>query len=583
METTSQIVVSELVEQVGSLPQVAAKVVTMAADPECDIGEMSKVISCDNAMTLRFMAIANSASISMGNEVKNLRSALIRLGLLKVRNLALLMGIHDMEPSRESNCFIDHGEFWRYCLATASCAQGLAWLRSQPNAEENAWLAGILHGIGITALQQKACSDFRRAVTLAQSEGIPLAEAELQFFDFHHGELGAGILQAWHMPKVIIETVRVFPDPAFEGDLLPETAPLVSVLRDAVTAARAIGFAQNGDGGPIPDIQELSTRLNLTDQTLDALAERVDDQVFELSGLIGLGIKGDTFAGALEASRSAVAHLGLEGIDDHQRRQRLENQLTSARDIQLRLLPEQCPTWDGFELAGFNRPSLHVSGDTYDFVTLRDGRPAFVIADVCGKGIPAALLASTVQASIRALAQVFADPGELLAAANSAMYQATDSGRFTTLFMAAVSEDGSGIQYASAGHNPPLLLRADGSVEWLEPNGTPLGIVPEMEYPVREIRLGEGDLLVAYTDGITEATNDDDVEFEETGLEQVVKIMAHAPLNRITDFIISAVHAHVEGTELCASTEEILNQHKTSETKIDVGDDLTLVLLRKSS
>lgn len=113
MATTSQIVVSELVEQIGSLPQAAAKVVSLASDPECDIREMTKIISCDNAMTLRYMAIANSASLSMGNEIKDLRSALVRLGMIKVRNLALLMGIHDMEPSRDSKCCFENDDFWR--------------------------------------------------------------------------------------------------------------------------------------------------------------------------------------------------------------------------------------------------------------------------------------------------------------------------------------------------------------------------------------------------------------------------------------------------------------------------------------
>ncbi len=582
METTSQILVSDLVEQVGSLPQVAAKVVTLASDPDCDIGKMAKVISCDNAMTLRFMALANSPSVSWGQEVKNLHSALVRLGLRQVRNLALLMGIHDMEPGDDNSCSGGKDEFWRYYLATASCARALEWLNPQSSTEENAWLAGILHGIGITAMQQKACTEFQQALTLAREEKIPLAAAEKQIFDFHHGDLGAGILQAWSLPPLFVETVRVCPEHTLPADLLPETPALVGVLQDAIMTVRAIGFAENGDGDPAPSIQELRSRLELADPALDALADKVDNHIIEISGLIGLGDSRDTFAAALEASRGTVAHLGLSGFDDNQARKTLESQLASACQIQQRLLPEECPPLEGFELAAANFPCHHVSGDTYDFVTLGDGSRAIVIADVSGKGLPAALLASTVQASIRALAPLFDDPGKLLAAANKALFQTTDDGKFTTLFLAAVDPDGQSIRYASAGHNPPLLLRADGQVEWLDPAGTPLGIMPEMEYPVMTVSLADGDLLVAYTDGITEAIDGEEEEFGETGLEQMVRAMAMRPLPRIIDFVIAAVHAHVEGLEQASPTDELLNLDRTGGISHDVGDDLTLVLLRKS-
>ena len=148
MTTSHKYFVADLVEEVGSLPTVAAQIVAQTSDPQCDIGDLCRLIQSDGVMTMRFLALANSAALAGANETTDLRAALVRLGLRRVRNVSLFMGMHDMNPSDRETINLDMKEFWKYTLATASCAQGLAWQRGDQSFED-AWLVGILHGIGI--------------------------------------------------------------------------------------------------------------------------------------------------------------------------------------------------------------------------------------------------------------------------------------------------------------------------------------------------------------------------------------------------------------------------------------------------
>jgi len=581
MEIASKYFVADLVEEVGSLPSVAAQVVSLTSSAECDMGKLTRVILSDNVMTMRFLALANSAALSRGQEIRNLRSALVRLGLRRVRNVALCMGMHDMLPGREPAGDLDMTEFWKHSLATASCAQGLAWQRGTPSSED-AWLVGILHGIGVAALDQKATDDFQKALGNARSRGRPLVDSELEILEFHHGELASRILTEWNLPHAFAETVEFLPESFSADEVGDETLLLIRTLRDAVAIVRAIGFGDCGDGDAPPGLDEVAEQVGLAEPAMEALAAKVDREVSDMSRLLGMDLPQNAFQEALQESKRQVARLGLEGFDDLLAREKLEEEMSMAREIQQRLLPAEIPDLEGFELAADNQPSLHVSGDYYDFITVKGGLTGLVIADVSGKGMPASLLASNLQASLRALARVFSDPGELLAAVNSALFESTDPERFATLFLAVLAEDRSGFRYASAGHNPPLLLRSNGQTQWLRPAGTPLGMFPEMAYPVTDVELGPDDLLVSYTDGITEATDFADVEFEESGLEAAVRAAVRESCSGIISAVITAVMSHV--ARAARDTVDVGPMPRVGRqvADVDAGDDLTMVLLRKT-
>jgi phosphoserine phosphatase RsbU/P len=194
-------------------------------------------------------------------------------------------------------------------------------------------------------------------------------------------------------------------------------------------------------------------------------------------------------------------------------KQKLDEQLTLARSIQSRLLPGHIPDVDGLDLAACNITSAEVSGDYYDVIELGDGRLAIIISDVSGKGIPASLLASSLQACLRAHCENLSSPSEILLRVNRYLHESTDPAHFATLFLAIYDPLTRTMRYCSGGHNPPILRRADGGISLLEKGGLPIGAFDFGTYDEEEVTLAPGDLLFMYTDGLTETVNHEDEEY----------------------------------------------------------------------
>jgi serine phosphatase RsbU (regulator of sigma subunit) len=499
-----------------------------------------------------------------------------------VRNVALLMSMHDLAPEADAAHSMDMGEFWKHSLATASCARNLAAREGKIDSED-AWLVGILHGIGIIAMAQKVPEDFQDALLRARALRSTLAEAEIAILEFHHGELGGRILSQWHLPRVFTETVEFHVEDFEREEVSDEAFDMITLLRRAISLVRAAGFGDNGDGVDAPSLADAAAGMGIGLEEAEALTTKVEEEVCEISRLLGMECRGRALGSATGDSQRMAARLALEGLEDSLTCEALEEQLDMAREIQRRLLPESLPDLPGFELASANHPCYHISGDYYDFIQLKGGLTGMVIADVSGKGMPASLLASNLQASLRALGRIFADPGELLMNVNQALFDSTDPEHFATLFLAVMDLDGSGFRYASAGHNPPLLLKANGSADWLKPAGTPLGMFPEMGYPVTRVPMGAGDLLVAYTDGVTEAADARDTEFTEEGLEQSVRSRLTETCDTILEGVVEDVNVHVQsrtGDSRPGRMQTALPPGDDPNNRL--ADDLTLIVARRT-
>src|SRR5215472_4141294 len=149
-----------------------------------------------------------------------------------------------------------------------------------------------------------------------------------------------------------------------------------------------------------------------------------------------------------------------------------------------------------------------LGGDCYDFTPLAEDRVAFVVGDASGKGLPAALMIANVQSSLRTAALFTGeDPATLLKVVNHQAYSSSPDDRYTTLFYGVFDGAERTLRYGNAGHNPPVVVRANGSVDWLETGGPPVGMFPDSTYEQKMVRLGPGDFVIAYTDGVIEATN----------------------------------------------------------------------------
>jgi len=193
-------------------------------------------------------------------------------------------------------------------------------------------------------------------------------------------------------------------------------------------------------------------------------------------------------------------------------------ELSEALKIQRRLLPQEVPQVDGWELAVSWQPASGVGGDCFDAIRFDSARLALTIADVVGKGIPAALLMSNLQAAVRAFASEAVDPSALCQQVNRILCGNIAEGRFISFFYCVLDAAGGLLTYTNAGHYLPMLVRADGAVERLGIGGPVLGVLVEAEYEQADVALAQGDRIVLFTDGLTEARNADDEEFGEERL-----------------------------------------------------------------
>ena len=194
-----------------------------------------------------------------------------------------------------------------------------------------------------------------------------------------------------------------------------------------------------------------------------------------------------------------------------------------ARMIQRGLLPSRLPTLAGYQLAGGWRPASGVGGDCYDVLPFDNGQIGLSIADVCGKGLPAALLMSNLQAAVRAFAQESVRPHSVCGSVNRLLCRNMISGRFVTFCYVRVDGPARTLSYSIAGHNPPILLRDSGEVLRLTVGGTVLGVFPEAAFEEDSLPLLPGDRLVLFTDGITEARNADGDEYEDARLIDAIR------------------------------------------------------------
>jgi sigma-B regulation protein RsbU (phosphoserine phosphatase) len=238
------------------------------------------------------------------------------------------------------------------------------------------------------------------------------------------------------------------------------------------------------------------------------------------------------------------ARLTLESLE----RERLKRELEVAAEIQTHLYPQQFPEFPGFRLAARSSPSRQVAGDTYD-VLLDDDHMAVTVTDVSGKGVGAGMIASGIHAAVRLLTGVSSDLDDLARRVNVYLAGATEDNRFATFAMVRLAGDGA-FTAVNAGHCPVLVRRSDGSVESIDSSGLPLGILPIAGYTEVSGRLEPGDLLLLYTDGLTEAENTDEEEFGGERVEQVVAGFSCPTAEGACTELLEKVEEHAEGHPL---------------------------------
>jgi len=227
-------------------------------------------------------------------------------------------------------------------------------------------------------------------------------------------------------------------------------------------------------------------------------------------------------------------------LEEIERRNSQEIEL--AREVQSRLFPQKQPALQTLEYAGRCLQASAVGGDYYDFLELGFGRMAFVLADIAGKGLSAAMLVANFQANLRGQSSLaLGDPFAFLRSVNRLFLESTKAGEFASLFFAEYRDDKRQLRYANCGHPPPALLRRDGKVERLGATATLLGLFENWQCSMEEIELAPGDTLVVFSDGVTEAMNESSEEFGEDRLLETVRANRDLPAAALLETVVTAV------------------------------------------
>jgi FixJ family two-component response regulator len=244
----------------------------------------------------------------------------------------------------------------------------------------------------------------------------------------------------------------------------------------------------------------------------------------ELIGFIGLGAKLSVEPIDAEELRYLAATIDKVGLGIENLRVRgQEREFEEAKEIQQGLLPKQIPQIPRHEVFGSWQPASAVGGDYYDALKFSDSRIALCIADVVGKGMPAALLMSNLQAAVKAFASESLSPRNLCAKVNRVICSNIAANKFITFFYCLYDAEQNCLLYTNAGHNAPILLRCDGSLRRLHEGGVVLGVFRDWSYDQNKVEFGSGDRVVLFTDGVTEARDSSGEEFGETRLTQLLR------------------------------------------------------------
>jgi sigma-B regulation protein RsbU (phosphoserine phosphatase) len=243
--------------------------------------------------------------------------------------------------------------------------------------------------------------------------------------------------------------------------------------------------------------------------------------------------------------------------------QQLEQELNLAGEIQRKFFPVNPPALPGYSLGAITIPTRKVGGDAYFWHERKDGKLVVMVADVMGKGLPSALLMSQIQAIMKIFSEQFLNASEIVSAVNEFIYKYSTQEKFISMVVFVLNPESGSMTFSNAGHNPPFLMKPSGKYELLHDGGMPVGVFVDQIYAQGETKMESGDVLVLYTDGLTEARNDQDEEFGLDQLVDVARANSSLDVDPMAQAVIAEIHDRWLGT--------------------DQEDDWTLLIMKRSA
>jgi hypothetical protein len=328
----------------------------------------------------------------------------------------------------------------------------------------------------------------------------------------------------------LLKGVQNAPYPGIEE----KTAFYKKLLTDPDASVRLGAVGALSDLPLIPEIPGLIEKLT------ELLSDRSEDVRNAVAGLV-TGHPSVTNSRELREKLPDLYLGRLFGGDS------LAEELNTARRIQMDLLPREAPRYENYDIAVYYSSAREVGGDYYDFFALPDGNLGIAIADVAGKGIPASLTMAGMKGTLSASVNSIFDISLIMKRVNSDLTVGTEISSLVGLFYSVLNTQNGILTFCNAGHNPPLLISRDGSVDELKEGGLLMGVSKEAEYEFGIRQTHPGDVMVLYTDGITETMDEDEVEFDVSGLVETVMNYRDLNAEQIVSRVLKAVNVHGNG------------------------------------
>lgn len=515
-------------------PQGVLAVVHACARNEMDATRISELITQVPSLSAELLRISNTAYFGFSGEVTSIARAVTLIGHRVLRNVALCIALKATLKSDQLPAF-PVAEFWEAALRRGVCARILA--AETAHDKEAGFTVGLLQDFGLLVmfyLNPKVTNEWSRLSELTPDSRYDL---EQQLFNTTHDRVGLQLAQAWLLPEEFTiamgyhhrGTPAEIDKSSVELCKLAQCADWMSAVftsdnrREAIKQSRSLLLDYYGISSEQSNdlMAQVAVSMN---KAASAFRFDLGEQV-DFEDLIG----------------EANLHLVEENLSFQQMNWHLEHtlkerdkiaselnkELDLAREVQRSLLPGESDNLEG--VAGLNVSAKVVSGDFYDFYKLRNGKVAFCIADVSGKGMNAALLMAKASSLFHCLGKSIHDPSKLLAMLNREILETSIHGMFVTMLAGVFDPESRVVKIANAGHLPAILMRGGTFDSEYPAMAPPLGVIPEAIFPLDELRLTSNMHLYLYTDGLLEAKVNGEQRLEREGLLQLFSLYSDIP------------------------------------------------------
>ncbi|GMQ89223.1 MAG: hypothetical protein BMS9Abin09_0688 [Gammaproteobacteria bacterium] len=525
-------------------PKDAIRIVQACSRRGIDSRDLAQIVANDPVLTAELLRVANSAFFGLVSQVRSVARAVTVLGNRALRNMVLCISMRDA-LRKDSIPGFDIDAYWEDALWRAVSARHLAGL-ARLDADE-CFTAGLLQDFGLLVMLYLKPDQVEYWDLLARATPESRRDLEIELFQCTHDEVGLALATSWDLPADLALAMGYHHDgPPADTDVQDIQLCKVAACADWMAAVyrcdnKRIAVQHSRD--------LLKEYFGASPEQTDYLLQKVTESVAEAATAMGMRV-GEQLPFE-EVLREANLRLAEENLSYQELTWRLEQTLAErdrlaselnrelelAREVQKSLLPHCAAGIPG--VVGLNLSAKAVSGDFYDYYQLADGRVAFCLADVSGKGMNAALLMAKSASLFRCLGKGIHDPGKLLGMLNREIFETSIHGMFVTMVAGVFDPESGEVILSSAGHLPALHMGPAALIGEYPAEAPPLGIVPDSQFENDTFVLGGG-CLYLYTDGLLEARVGDQ-RLEKEGLLRLFREHAHLPLAARPGAIVDAV------------------------------------------